>query len=105
MTKDINSAGTAPERCQICAGTATKTNFNVMTPTIMLRKRMRIGLRRIIPIEGRRKKSMTLTGDIERMHDRTTDLTVLQTFADGRTNILKIGRVTDPQQTRNTRTL
>ncbi len=48
---------------------------------------------------------MTLTDDIERMHDRTTNLTVPRTFADGRTNILKIGRVTEPRQTQNTRTL
>ncbi len=44
---------------------------------------MRIGLRRIIPIEGRRKKSITLIDDVEWTHDRTTDLTVPQTFADG----------------------
>ncbi len=66
---------------------------------------MQIGLRRIIPIEGRRKKSMTLTDDVEWTHDQTTNLTVPRTFADARTNILKIGRVTELQQTRNTRTL
>ncbi len=63
---------------------------------------MRIGLRRITPTEGRHKKSMTLTDDTERTPNQTTDLTVPRTFADGRTNILKIRRVTEPQRTRNT---
>ncbi len=62
---------------------------------------MRIGLCRIIPIEGQCKKSMTLIDDVERTHDRTTDLTVPQTFADGWKNILKI----EPRRTRKTRTL
>ncbi len=66
---------------------------------------MRIRLRRIIPIEGRCKKSMTLTDDVEWTHDQTTDLTALQTFADEWTNILKIGCIMEPQWTRNTRTL
>ncbi len=71
----------------------------------MLGKRMRIGLRRIIPIEGRCKKSMTLTDGIERMPDQTTDLTVPQTFADRWTNILKIECVTEPRRMQNTQTL
>ncbi len=45
---------------------------------------------------------MTLIDDIERRHDRTTNMMVPRTYADGRTNILKIGRVTELRQMRNT---
>ncbi len=62
-------------------------------------------MRRIIQIEGLCKKSVTLTDDVEWTHEGIMDLTVPQTFADERTNTLKIVRVTEPRQTRNTRTL